>query len=126
MTAVFFKKLSKAAKPRKPSTSAYLPKVRKRAGGTASIKRETYSYSGGMLKNNEWYTIRREVMERDHYLCVPHRRRGVNIKAVDVHHITPLNKGGTNAKSNLMAVCEGCHKGRHAHMANPNLRMRFK
>ena len=84
--------------------------------GVARIKRANYSTTLGMNTKAGWWAIQKEVMERDGGLCVPHKRRGVVVKATEVHHIKSLSAGGTNAKSNLMAVCDFCHKARHNHL----------
>ena len=89
---------------------------RTNAFGVARIKRANYSTTLGMNTKSGWWTIQKEVMLRDGGMCVPHKRRGILVKATEVHHIVPLSRGGTNAKSNLMSVCEACHKARHNHM----------
>lgn len=34
--------------------------------------------------------------------------------AEEVHHIVPLNDGGTHARSNLVSLCRSCHMKAHA------------
>ena len=108
--------LNRPAKPRRPAISTFTPKIIRRANGTASIRRETYSYKDGMVQNNSWWETRAAIIKRDGGLCVYHKRRGFLIKATEVHHIVPLSKGGTNAPANLVSVCEECHAARHHHM----------
>jgi len=31
------------------------------------------------------------------------------VPATEVHHIVPLDKGGSNADENLQALCKPCH-----------------
>lgn len=35
---------------------------------------------------------------------------------LQVHHIIPLSKGGTNHPFNLIVLCHNCHEKRHRHM----------
>jgi 5-methylcytosine-specific restriction protein A len=35
-----------------------------------------------------------------------------------IHHIIPIEKGGTNRYSNLMLLCESCHKKIHKEGGN--------
>lgn len=34
-------------------------------------------------------------------------------KPLEVHHIIPKSKGGSNDRKNLMAICHECHKKIH-------------
>jgi 5-methylcytosine-specific restriction protein A len=36
--------------------------------------------------------------------------KGRVVAAEEIHHIVPLNKGGTNERSNLMPICRECHR----------------
>lgn len=68
-----------------------------------------------------WTKLRKQVMDRDKWLCQPCKRRGVYTElgrrkgdcAVD--HITPKSQGGTDDMSNLQAICHGkgsCHEAK--------------
>ncbi len=68
---------------------------------------------------SDWYIIRRQVLKRDHYTC---QGCGISEKgcyrSLDVHHIVPVSKGGSNKLDNLITVCPKCHpteeaKGRY-------------
>jgi hypothetical protein len=51
--------------------------------------------------------LKREVLTEAGYRCaVPTCR---NILALDLHHIIPIEEGGPNALSNLLALCPTCH-----------------
>lgn len=51
-----------------------------------------------------WTAIRVQIIERDHYLCA---YCGGLAKTVD--HVIPIDRGGTNDKSNLVAACNKCN-----------------
>lgn len=87
-------------------------KVRKHASGTATIRRDNYS-SG----TTGWWTVSGEVRKRSGGKCEA-LVQGVrcNKPARDVHHMRPLTKGGVTTKSNLIHLCDDCHKRRHSHM----------
>lgn len=51
--------------------------------------------------------LKREVLTEAGYRCaVPTCR---TILALDLHHIIPVEEGGPNALSNLLALCPTCH-----------------
>ena len=61
--------------------------------------------------SSRWAAIRLEVLQRDGWRC-----RGVGCgKAgrLEVHHLEPLHKGGSNDAGNLVALCRGCHIAAH-------------
>ena len=54
---------------------------------------------------------RREVLARDGYTC---RMKGCNRSHfLEVHHVKPRAKGGTNDAANLVTLCSGCHQVTH-------------
>jgi len=54
---------------------------------------------------------RRAVLARDGHQC---RTRGCNAKHfLEVHHIVPRNRGGTNDEANLITLCSSCHRLNH-------------
>lgn len=85
--------------------------------GVAKIKRDTYNTRNGFSVKNGWWEIRAAVMKRDKNCCVPCFKRKLVIKAVEVHHIIPLSRGGTTTMANLISVCKDCHDARHGHLA---------
>lgn len=55
--------------------------------------------------------VRRRVLARDGHRCqIP---GCTNTRFLEVHHITPRSRGGSNAASNLITLCSACH--RHTH-----------
>jgi 5-methylcytosine-specific restriction protein A len=57
---------------------------------------------------HRWRQIRARFV-RDNPLCVECLKQDKLTPVEEVHHIVPLSKGGTHAKSNLMALCKSCH-----------------
>jgi len=52
--------------------------------------------------------IRREVLARDKHRCqAPGCGR---TRFLEVHHLVPRNKGGTNQPENLLTLCGSCHR----------------
>jgi len=56
----------------------------------------------------EWQKIRARFLAA-HPLCEQCKKEGRLTKATEVHHILPLDHGGTHDESNLMALCKPCH-----------------
>lgn len=56
-----------------------------------------------------WEVLRKRVLERDHYLCMPCLKEGKVHEANQVDHIIPKADGGTDAMSNLQAINKRCH-----------------
>jgi hypothetical protein len=78
---------------------------------TANIK---YGISRGGYPPN-WEEISKEVRERDGYRCT-HPGCGETGLTLHVHHVIPLSRGGSNALSNLLTLCEKHHASKHMHM----------
>ena len=56
-------------------------------------------------------SIRRKVMSRDRHTCQGH---GCNSKRyLEVHHKVPRSAGGSNVVSNLVTLCNACHRLAH-------------
>jgi hypothetical protein len=55
--------------------------------------------------------IRRMVLARDRHRC---RRRGcLHTRFLDIHHLIPRSRGGTNHPVNLVTLCAACHRLAH-------------
>jgi hypothetical protein len=57
----------------------------------------------------DWDARRAEVFIIDGRFCSVCRSKS----QLQVHHITPLSKGGSNHLSNLQVLCESCHSVKH-------------
>src|SRR5688500_15653398 len=56
-----------------------------------------------------WRRLRDSIMARDGHLCQPCYRRGKLTAAKQVDHKVAIANGGTDADSNLVAICLKCH-----------------
>jgi len=62
-----------------------------------------------------WVRLRKHILERDKHICQPclaagmltTHKRGASL---EVDHITPKAKGGTDDPENLQAICRPCHR----------------
>lgn len=61
-----------------------------------------------------WQKLRERILRRDASLCQPCKARGHITLAVEVDHVTPIHKGGTDAEENLQSICSECHKAKTA------------
>lgn len=59
-----------------------------------------------------WRRIRNEILRRDGFVCMPCKAQGRTKLATEVDHIVPMFEGGTDAKTNLQAICTDCHKAK--------------
>jgi 5-methylcytosine-specific restriction protein A len=55
-----------------------------------------------------WHTIR-DLYINAHPLCEDCLTAGRCIRAEEVHHVIPVDRGGTHAEENLRALCRSCH-----------------
>ena len=65
-------------------------------------------YQNGDQKG--FYNLRAYILHRDNYQCQKCKAKNTILQ---VHHIIPRSKGGTNTPSNLITLCESCHKAVH-------------
>lgn len=57
-----------------------------------------------------WRWLRKQVLERDGYLCCECKKVGRLTPATEVDHIIPKSQGGTDEPDNLQSLCNACHK----------------
>jgi hypothetical protein len=60
-------------------------------------------------RREEYLVIRSQVLLRDHFRC----QECGYYKHLEVHHVVPRSKGGTDDPENLMTLCTRCHKKIH-------------
>lgn len=59
---------------------------------------------------NDWVRLRKQVLRRDGFLCIPCKKAGTLTKATQVDHILNKAKGGSDDMYNLQSICDKCHK----------------
>lgn len=57
-------------------------------------------------KNEAWWEMRRQVLQRDRYTCQYCGARGVPL---DVDHKLPMSRGGLDKMENLVTACKLCN-----------------
>ena len=62
--------------------------------------------------DRKWRKIREAYLTKNP-LCVECLDNGRTKAAEMVHHVVPLDEGGTHKFENLMALCMGCHGTKH-------------
>ena len=65
------------------------------------------------FENREWKEIRQEVWKRDKFQCQCCEKHGGKEIWLIVHHMKPVNRGGSSRMENLILLCEECHKWEH-------------
>lgn len=64
-----------------------------------------------------WKRIRDKYVKA-HPLCERCLKEGRITPVEEVHQIVPVNRGGTNAESNLMSLCKSCHNKIHIELGD--------
>lgn len=64
---------------------------------------------------NDWNTRRKEVYQRDEYMCQNCGAKGGDNGQVEIHahHVVPKSKGGGHHMDNLKTLCKNCHNAVH-------------
>ena len=88
----------------------YCDKHAERKHGWSRGKRATAGNRHARGYGSKWDKIRKNILQRDDYLCVAHRRKGKLVPGNEVDHIVNKESGGTDHTSNLQTLCNGCHK----------------
>jgi len=88
-------------------------KSRDNAGVIATeerVEREHYKTFLGNVSMldypDNWGDKADAIKKRDNYTC---QGCGAENAELHVHHIVPLGAGGSNARSNLITLCDECH-----------------
>lgn len=59
------------------------------------------------------YQRKLAVHERDRYICISCREQFSDDSHLDVDHIVPEGKGGSNSLRNKTSLCRRCHEAKH-------------
>ena len=89
--------------PKKPPSIGYKRAPRKAWAHPGRESRHKRGYG------TRWERLRKQILERDSYLCQPCRERGRVTAAQAVDHIKAKANGGTDELENLRAICRACH-----------------
>lgn len=65
-------------------------------------------------KAREYIKLRFEILARDEFRCVVDGTVAGAGRRLQVHHIVPVEQGGTNEPENLETLCDACHAGKHS------------
>ena len=65
-------------------------------------------YDSSVRYGSEWRKIRNRYIKA-HPLCEECLANGKITPATEVHHILPVNHGGSNDETNLKSLCKPCH-----------------
>ena len=63
-----------------------------------------------------WKRLRRAALDRDGWRCV---RCGI-AGPLEVHHVIPLEEGGTDVLANVASLCRACHMEAHNRKPGPD------
>lgn len=66
-----------------------------------------------------WDELRREVLDRHLNRCVNCHRPDSSLQ---IHHIVPVENGGSHQPSNLVPLCDQCHEAAHGMAMAPRIR----
>jgi 5-methylcytosine-specific restriction protein A len=102
-------------KPKRPCSHPGCPKLTDGRFCEEHAKEESTNYNHyqrdpaiNKRYGSQWRKVRAQYLSA-HPLCERCERHGKLTAATEVHHIRPLDNGGTNDFENLMALCKPCH-----------------
>lgn len=105
--------------PKKPCTYPGCPNLTDRRYCPAHEKSERQQYnkyhrspSINKTYGRAWKRIRDRYVAK-HPLCEMCLKDGRMTPVEEVHHILPVNRGGTHDEANLMSLCRSCHNKVH-------------
>lgn len=90
-----------------------LPKWRKEGS------REEWITYLSLIRDWNWSCITGAIAKRDKYICQDCKIDSIEHNTgLDVHHIIPRSKGGSDHPHNLKSLCPKCHRKYTKHLAN--------
>lgn len=69
------------------------------------------------LMSDHWKEVSKKRLEIDGYTCQQCGSGGTENNRLGVHHLTYKTLGNENPYTDLVSVCNSCHKGIHRMMA---------
>jgi len=113
--------------PHKPKKPCAYPNCPNLTDGTyceehKKSERERYdkyerAWDYGKKYGSKWKKIRARYVKA-HPLCERCLAEGRITPVEEVHHILPVNRGGTNDENNLMSLCRSCHNKIHIELGD--------
>jgi len=113
--------------PHKPKKPCAYPSCPNLTYGTyceehKKSERERYdkyerAWDYGKKYGGKWKKIRARYV-KVHPLCERCLAEGRITPVEEVHHILPVNRGGTNDDGNLMSLCRSCHNKIHIELGD--------
>jgi 5-methylcytosine-specific restriction enzyme A len=90
-------------------------KQKKHKTNKSTVKKSQYKPKVSKDKRSRYIpvSIRVFVLDRDGYKCI-FCGRGARQVQLEVDHIIPFSKGGSNEVSNLQTLCFDCNRGKGA------------
>ena len=85
----------------------YRPRIVKLA--LKDFKRDGYARQPSSV--NGWDEARKNRLALDEFSCYHCSAKS----GLEVHHVIPRSKGGSNALCNLLTLCHSCHDKMHSH-----------
>lgn len=85
------------------------------------MKKYRANYTGS---KEGWYELSAKIKDRDGHTCRKCGRTRLDCRrdglVLEVDHIRPVSRGGTDKPSNLWTLCSSCHSKRpgHKHLRN--------
>lgn len=102
-------------KPKKPCSFPGCPKLtdKRYCEEHEKVMNDRYNkyerpYDSSVRYGSEWRKVRNRYIKA-HPLCEECLATGKVTAATEVHHILPVNHGGTHDDSNLRSLCKSCH-----------------
>lgn len=80
----------------------------KRSGWNRRVDRKGSTTERGY--GYAWQKLRKQILQRDNYLCVKCGEDGRLAEANEVDHIKAKTHGGTDDWGNLQSLCTPCHR----------------
>lgn len=95
------------------SQKADQPEKRKSKKSAATKSQSRQKHNKNKRSRHISQSVRVSVLHRDQYKCIFCGRSSSEVK-LEVDHILPFSKGGSNDMSNLQTLCFDCNRGKGA------------
>ena len=73
---------------------------------------------GGCKTSSSEPTRRFRILQRDNFRCQYCGRTAADDVRLEIDHVTPLCKGGTDTEDNLITACMGCNRSKGGKLLN--------